>query len=318
MPLPKGNVSFYRYDPSKAVAVVSCVLFGLTFIWSTFMTIRKRAWVWIVQLIAILMEVIGYADRIKSAGDPTNLNLYAVQFCVIILAPVLMAGVTYVVFGRIVVHVVPAQQRTTRLLWVPPRWITPIFVACDVVALVVQLIGAIMVSSTQATDTNAAKKLNTGKNIALAGLAIQIAAFGLFTIVAARFHFTSRQFAAGLQARYEGAGSGSTTSVKGSPRKLNPNWRRLLFAINLSCVLILVRSAFRVVEFAEGNDGAVNRQEWFMYVFDTLPIFLVACSLCFIFPSSYIPHMGFRVPKESANARELASQDGSVVGLREV
>ncbi|KAI4859576.1 RTA1-domain-containing protein [Hypoxylon rubiginosum] len=318
MPLPKGNVSFYRYDPFEAVAAVSCALFGVTFLWSTFMTIQKRAWVWIVQLVAIFMEVLGYADRIKSAGDPTNLNLYAVQFCVIILAPVLMAAAIYVVFGRIVVHVVPAQQRTMRLLWVPPRWITPIFVACDVVALVVQLIGAVMVSSTQATDKNAAKKLNTGKNMALAGLAIQIAAFGLFTIVAARFHFTSRQFVTNLQSRYEDAGSGGTVSVKGSPRKINPNWRRLLYAINISCVLVLIRSAFRVVEFAEGTDGAVMRQEWFMYVFDTLPIFLVACSLCFTFPGSYIPHMGFRVPKQPSDARELASQDGSIVGLREV
>ncbi|KAI1769183.1 RTA1-domain-containing protein [Hypoxylon sp. FL1150] len=318
MPLQSGHISFYKYDPSEAVAAVATALFGIAFIWSTFMTIRKRAWVWTVQLLAIFMEVLGYGDRIKSAGDPTNLNLYAVQFCVIILAPVLMAAAVYVVFGRIVVHVVPAQQRTTKLLWVPPRWITPIFVSFDVAALLVQLIGAVLVSTTQVTDNNAANKLNLGKNIALAGLAIQIAAFGLFTIIAVRFHFTSRQFEASLRSKYEDGGSGSAVVVKGSSQKINPNWRRLLYAINVSCGFILIRSAFRVVEFAEGNNGAVMQQEWYMYVFDTLPIFLVVCSFCFVFPSSYVPYMSFRVPKRPSDARELASQDGSAVGLREV
>ncbi|KAI0180842.1 RTA1-domain-containing protein [Hypoxylon sp. FL1284] len=312
------QASFYLYDPSVAVAAVACVLFGLAFVWSTFMTIRKRAWVWIVQLVALLMEVVGYAARIESANDPTNLNLYALQFCVIILAPVLMAAAIYVVFGRIVVHVVPAQQRTMRLLWVPPRWITPIFVACDVVALLVQLIGAVLVSSTKATDENAADKLKLGKDIALAGLALQIAAFGLFTIVAARFHFTSRRFEASSRSRVETGGSDNAGFVERSTQKINPNWKRLLYAVNISCALILIRSVFRVVEFAEGSDGAVVQQEWFMYVFDTLPILLVVCSFCLIFPSSYVPYMEFRVPKHPSDARKLASQDGSAIGLREV
>ncbi|KAI0386241.1 RTA1-domain-containing protein [Hypomontagnella monticulosa] len=312
------DLSFYAYTPSAAVAAVCCALFGIALIWSTVMTVRKRSWVWTVQLLAILMEVIGYADRIVSANNPTNLNLYAVQFCVIILAPVLMAGAIYVVFGRIVFHVVPAQERTTRLLWIPPRWITPIFVAFDVLSLIVQLIGAVAVSSTKATDENAANKLKIGKDVALAGLTLQIVAFGLFTIIAARFHFTSQRFEARLQSRLENADRGRSVYVKGSSRKINPQWRRLLYAINASCVLILIRSVFRVVEFAEGPTGTVMQQEWFMYVLDTLPIFLVVVSFCLIFPGSYLPYMGFRVPKQPEGARELQSADGSGIALREV
>ncbi|KAI2639668.1 RTA1-domain-containing protein [Hypomontagnella submonticulosa] len=312
------DASFYAYTPSAAVAAVCCALFGIALIWSTIMTIRKRSWVWTAQLLAILMEVVGYADRIISANNTSNLNLYAVQFCVIILAPVLMAGAIYVVFGRIVFHVVPAQERTTRLLWIPPRWITPIFVAFDILSLIVQLIGAVAVSSTKATDENAANKLKIGKDVALIGLALQIVAFGLFTIVAARFHFTSQRFETKLQSRLEDADRGRSVFVKGSSRKINPQWRRLLYAINVSCVLILIRSVFRVVEFAEGPTGTVMRQEWFMYVLDTLPIFLVVCSFCLFFPGSYLPYMGFRVPKQPEGARELQSADGSAIALREV
>ncbi|KAI0881950.1 RTA1-domain-containing protein [Annulohypoxylon maeteangense] len=311
------KLSFFDYDPSIPTAVVCCVLFGLTLIWSTFMTIRKRSWVWTVQLLAILMEVVGYAFRIVSANDPTSLNPYAVQFCVIILAPVLMAGAIYVVFGRIVFHVVPAEERTMRLLWIPPRWITPIFVTFDIVALLVQLIGAVSVSSTQATDEDAMNKLKIGKDIALAGLGIQMAAFGLFTVIAARFHFTSQRFVAGLSWRLEEVDGGKAVFVRGSTRKINPNWRHLLYALNASCILILIRSVFRVVEFAQGSNGSVMQKEFYMYVLDTLPIFLVVLSFCLFFPGSYLPFMGFRVPKNAANTR-LGGDDSSATALQEI
>ncbi|KAI1478997.1 hypothetical protein K445DRAFT_73746 [Daldinia sp. EC12] len=316
--IPLDVISFYSYEPSEAAAGLSLALFGITFIWSSVMTIRKRAWVWTVQLFAILMEVAGYADRIASAKNPTDLNLYAIQFCVIILAPVLMAGVIYVVFGRIVFHVVPARERTTRLLWIPPRWITPIFVTFDIISLLVQLVGAISISSTQMTDEDAEDKINTGKNVALVGLAIQIAAFGLFTVIAARFHFTSRRFEADLLSRLDAADGDKAVFVKGLSRKINPSWRYLLYAVNVSCVLILIRSVFRVVEFTEGLNGFISQHEYFMYILDTLPVFLVVCSFCFFFPGSYLPSMGFRVPKQTVEVGETSSDDGWATGLREI
>lgn len=65
------------------------------------------------------VETGGYAARIISAGDVYARTVWIVQFCLIILAPVLMAGIVYLVFGRIVFHVVPAEARTLKLLWVP-------------------------------------------------------------------------------------------------------------------------------------------------------------------------------------------------------
>ncbi|KAI0122202.1 RTA1 like protein [Daldinia grandis] len=310
------GISFYPYDLSEAVAGVCLALFGITLVWSSVLTIRKRAWVWTVQLLAILMEVVGYAVRIASAGNLTNLNLYAVQFCVIILAPVLMAGVIYVVFGRIVFHVVPVQERTTRLLWIPPRWVTPIFVTFDVISLLVQLVGAVSVSTTEVTDDDAEDTINMGKNIALVGLAIQIAAFGLFTVIAARFHFTSQRFEASLLSRLEVTDGGKSVLVKGLSRKINPNWRHLLYAVHVSCILILIRSIFRVVEFAEGLNGTISQHEYFMYVLDTLPVLLVVCSFCFFFPGSYLPFMGFRIPKQPVDVGEASSDEGSAIELQ--
>ena len=65
------------------------------------------------------MEVAGYAARIVSAKNPTEKTPYVIQYLLVILAPVLMAGVIYVVFSRIVFWVVPPESRTLRILWVP-------------------------------------------------------------------------------------------------------------------------------------------------------------------------------------------------------
>jgi hypothetical protein len=67
------------------------------------------------------VEVIGYAARVVSATEPTKKGPYVVQFTLVILPPVLMAGVIYVVFARIVYWVVPPESRTLSFLWVPRK-----------------------------------------------------------------------------------------------------------------------------------------------------------------------------------------------------
>jgi hypothetical protein len=101
-----------------------------------------------------------------------------------------------------------------------------------------------MVSGTQPTDSNAQSKLNTGKNIALVGVTLQIVAFGIFTVVAARFHFTSKRFTADLARRFQSVpGEKNLVTLEGSSRTFRPNWRAMLYAVNLSCAMILVSHA---------------------------------------------------------------------------
>jgi hypothetical protein len=70
------------------------------------------------------VEFAGYGFRIASVGNVTNQNLYVIQFLFVMLAPVFTAGIVYVVFGRIVFHVVPARARSTKLLWIPRESLT--------------------------------------------------------------------------------------------------------------------------------------------------------------------------------------------------
>lgn len=174
------------------------------------------------------MEVIGFVARVISARDITEKGPYVIQFTLILLAPVLMAGVIYVLFGRIVFWVVPPEQRTTKLLWCPPRFITLIFVGFDVISLLLQLIAAVLITSSDPTEEGYQDKVDLGRTLGCLGVGVQLAGFGLFSIVAIRFHFTSRKVDENF----------AKTSMANFGIKRH--WSHLLLVINFSCLMILV------------------------------------------------------------------------------
>lgn len=181
------------------------------------------------------MEAVGYIGRCISTQNVTEKPVYVLQFSLIILAPVLMAACCYILFSRILFLVVPKESRTFKLCWVPPRFITPIFVGFDIVALLLQLSGAVMISSTSPGDSH--DKLDKGKAIAQAGVIIQLLAFGLFSIAAVRFNFTSKRFSKQLNERFELVGE-KEYSINGIVK--NKHWPALLRVVNLTTLLILV------------------------------------------------------------------------------
>jgi hypothetical protein len=199
------------------------------------------------------VESCGYIVRSISTQHVTSKKLYVAQFCLIILAPVLMAAVLYVTFGRILFHVVPEKARTTKL-WVPARLIMPIYVSWNIgkcaqscrslsarprltglVALLLQLIGAVMI-----TSGTTSSKLTRGKHIALIGVAVQLICFGMFSVIAVRFNFISKRFEADLQARVSGPSNGKYCTFDGLERELKRNWPSLLRCVNFASVMILV------------------------------------------------------------------------------
>lgn len=69
------------------------------------------------------MEVFGYGIRLASAKDTSKKPPFVAQYVLIVLSPVLMTGIIYVAFGRIVFHVIPVEHRSTKLLWVSRKYL---------------------------------------------------------------------------------------------------------------------------------------------------------------------------------------------------
>lgn len=105
-----------------------------------------------------------------------------------------------------------------------------------------QLVGAVMIAGTAITDSNYLDKIHRGKYIALAGVSVQLFAFGLFSIIAVRFHIIAKRFKGAVKKRLTPIpGDEKYVTVEGiEGRKLRPNWEVLLYAINISCALIMV------------------------------------------------------------------------------
>ena len=142
------------------------------------------------------------------------------------------------------------------------RWLTPVFVSFDILSLLLQLVGAVRISDTQPTDLDASQKLNRGKDIALVGVTLQIVAFGFFTLVAVRFHLVSKRFKQQLAQRFQATPGNKYVTIEGNSRRFKPNWEAMLYALNTSCLLILVRSIFREVNFGQGKTGYTQTHEW--------------------------------------------------------
>lgn len=105
-----------------------------------------------------------------------------------------------------------------------------------------QLVGAVMIAGTSITDSNYLEKVHRGKYIALSGVSVQLLAFGLFSVIAVRFHIIAKRFKDSVQKRLTRIpGDEKYVTVEGiEGRKLRPNWEMLLYAINISCALIMV------------------------------------------------------------------------------
>ena len=106
-----------------------------------------------------------------------------------------------------------------------------------------------IITSVDITDADALSKATKGKHIAEIGVAVQLACFGLFSIIAVRFNFTSKRFSNRFEERIclvegegdEGGKTGKWVRVDNEEKKLKRNWQAILRVTNIASLCILVR-----------------------------------------------------------------------------
>jgi hypothetical protein len=121
--------------------------------------------------------------------------------------------------------------------------------------------GGIMASGTVSA-------VNTGEKIIIGGLVVQLLFFGCFVVTGIIFHLRMRRV--------------PTATVSAS--HYIP-WERQLMSLYGASMLILVRCIFRLIEYAQGNDGYLISHEVFLYVFDAVLMFATMALMAWIHPS---------------------------------
>lgn len=141
-------------------------------------------------------------------------------------------------------------------LLVGRRWATKIFIVVDIICLGTQIAGSILSGS---EDMNEARN---GRATILAGLVLQIVAFGLFVMCVMTFQMRIR-----------------STVCPETEKKIRSTHKYLhgLYGIGLAFV---VRNTVRIVEFQQGPDSELLSNEIWLYVMDaTLMLIIVVVML---------------------------------------
>ncbi|KAH7129829.1 RTA1 like protein-domain-containing protein [Dactylonectria estremocensis] len=261
-----GEFVFYHYDPSLAAACIFIALFGASALLHLWQVIKLRAWYFIPFVIGCIFEIVGYIGRALSATESPNWTTrsFTIQSLTLLLGPALLAASIYMVLGRLI-RLLEAE----RLSPINPKWLTKLFVLGDVLSFVTQGAGgAILARAKSMSD------LKLGENVIIAGLAIQIAFFGVFIVVICLFHY--RIIASPTNRCHSSA----------------IPWQRLIWILYAASVLIMIRSVFRVAEYVMGSDGALLASEVYLYVFDAALMFVVAGMFNAFHPGKIIQREG--------------------------
>ncbi|KIW17700.1 hypothetical protein PV08_04895 [Exophiala spinifera] len=261
----EDDQQYWLYDPSRKLADVAAVVFAILAIAHLILLIIRRYWFCLPYALGALLEVAGYVFRDLSSRHQDKLYLYAAQQIFILVAPALFAAAVYMTLGRLM-----RATGCTHLSPVRITWLTKIFVLSDILCFFVQAIGAAILSNAKSDDKD---KQNLGKDIALAGLILQVVIFFFFMFIAVKWHFRMHRR---VSSRHAKALSGM-------------RWELGLWILYVVSVIISVRNIVRVIEFAEGARGYFFTHEWTLFVFDALlmALVLVLCYSWYFILGSY-------------------------------
>ncbi|KAL3251327.1 hypothetical protein ABHI18_010696 [Aspergillus niger] len=246
-----GDYSFYNYNPSLAAAIVALLCYGASTGFHCFQLFKLRCWFFTTFIAGAIMMTIGYLFRAISTKDTSALGPYVGQNVCILLPPSLYAATIYMIYGRIVMF-----ARSASLSPIAPQKVTKIFVIGDVIAFLTQASGGGMMAMESMASA--------GQKLTIFGLFVQLFFFGGFFTISVVFCRRMQQ--------------------QKNVRMRDVPYGALLYVLFGVSGLIIVRCLYRVVEFCQGNDGYLISHEVFMYLFDTLLMFVVQVVFHFYHP----------------------------------
>ncbi|KYQ89971.1 hypothetical protein DLAC_11728 [Tieghemostelium lacteum] len=234
--------NLYGYEPSKGLAIAAIAAFSLVTIIITILTIKFKKWYFFIISIAGAVEVAGYGTRLLSANDTHNLGVYIATTLLILLPPTALACADYILVSKVM-----KKTGISHPIF-KPKFVKFFFLGIDVFSLIIQSTGGALLS--QAKD-NLQKPAEA---IMLLGLSVALASFVFFFFIVIYIHYKIRNV-----------------------QEPDSKWRRIIYALYITVFLLVLRSIYRVCEYAGGWMNPIQRSEPTFYACDTLLIFFLMC-----------------------------------------
>ncbi|KAL6886759.1 RTA1 like domain-containing protein [Trichoderma evansii] len=257
-----GGFSLYHYYPNKGAAGAFVALFTISALTHLYKLLRYRVWYFVPFIVGLIFEAVGYLGRNISAGQSPNWTTgpYILQSLTLLLGPTLLAASIYMTLGRLIRLLHAGMYSLIRT-----RWLTKVFLFGDIFSFFIQSAGGGMLAK---AETKSA--IDLGENIITGGLIFQVIFFGFFMIVTCVFH-----------RRIVRAPTPTSLTIA-------IPWQRFLYVLYAASIIIMVRSVFRVAEFASGFSGPLQSSEAYIYIFDATLMFITSGLFIFWHPGSIV------------------------------
>ena len=249
---------WYHYQPDVPFALASTAAFGVLALLLLLQTVRSRQWFTGLLAVGAAAECVGYLTRYL-VTQGAHQSTFILSYILILVTPNVFALVNYATVGRLL-RSLPTQPRPPTCLRLPlitdptgalrPGRIATFFFLSDVAAFLIQASAAAFLTS---SDPSA---VSHGLTIIKIGLAWGLAFIGLFFCVTCYVY---------LSPRYDIRAHPDYAAI-----------RRLYVSLFVTISMLLVRSLYRMVEFVQGNTGAIATHEVYFGVFDTA-LMCLAC-----------------------------------------
>lgn len=181
--------SMWQFSPSLAASIAFLVLFFLTTVAHLIQALVYRKWYCLVIVMSGILQTGTYAFRTASIQNPQSYNLYAAWFVLILVAPLLTNAFVYMVFGRIVWNF----SENRKLCGIKANHFSLLFVFLDVVAFIVQVLGAAKAVTKDASQD----VMYQGLHIYMGGVGIQLLFILIFSFLGGILFYSA--WKAGLQ-----------------------------------------------------------------------------------------------------------------------
>ncbi|KAJ2914177.1 hypothetical protein MD484_g6241, partial [Candolleomyces efflorescens] len=248
-------------------------LFTISTILHLFQAIRSRLWyIFPTVIFSGVLETVGWAGRLWSHYDVSNMTAYQIQALCTVLGPTPLLAVNFVIFGRVIERLGTCYSRLT------PRYYTIIFCCSDVISLFVQGAGGGLASMA----SKSGKNIDLGSHVMLVGIIFQLGVIVVFCTLAAeyliRHHKDLPLRPRVIQIEKQDQGRAIVT----------PTLKIMFIGMGLNILFLTIRAIYRVAELAEGWGGPIMKNELYFNVLEGAMIVLAIYTYNFIHPHSFL------------------------------
>ncbi|KAF2443554.1 hypothetical protein P171DRAFT_444958 [Karstenula rhodostoma CBS 690.94] len=248
--------SIWYYAPNKAAPIVFIVLFFISGVIHAWQTIKHGSWRTTILLPwAAALMIAGFIIRELGAHHTEHLTYLIASTVLIMSGPPVYALINYFILSRILYYI-------PYLAPMHPGRVATTFVGLDAVCEILIGQGAWRMANPSMTP----KQRKLGANLVTASLSLQVALFGSFGLLAAQFHMRANK-----------------------EKLLSRDLRIVLYVLYVSATLVTIRCIYRLVEYIEGWDSTIYKNEIFFWIFEAVIMFLNTALLNVFHPGKRLP-----------------------------